>query len=215
MRQSESIEKLAPALVAAGKATGGAVRGAENPFFKNQYADLNAVIAALKPTWAEHGLTVVQHPYSDANGVGVATRIIHESGEWLEESFTLPMAKPDPQQAGSAITYAKRYALKAIGLMADVDDDAEAAMFRVEKVKTTKDWVEELSESIAIIKDGLETGDLHKAFEAWAELTDEEKRGIWVAPTKDEHAPFTTQERAIMKSDEWNAIKNQFYGDAA
>jgi hypothetical protein len=130
MRQSNSIEKLAPALVAAQAEIGGAVKGADNPFFKSKFADLNTVILALKPIFVKHGFAVIQLPHSDEHGVGVTTRIQHTSGEFLQHQFTLPLAKKDPQAAGSAITYAKRYALKALGLMPDLDDDGEAAMFR-------------------------------------------------------------------------------------
>lgn len=130
LTQSSTVEQISPALVAAQSEIGGAVKGSANPFFKSKYADLNAVIGELKPVYSKHGLTVIQFPYSDENGVGVTTRVIHASGEWIEGSFTLPLAKNDPQAAGSAITYAKRYALKGIGLMPDLDDDAEAAMYR-------------------------------------------------------------------------------------
>ena len=130
MRQSQTIEKLAPALVAAQAEIGGAVKGSQNPFFKSSYADLNSVIKELKPIFVRHGFAVIQLPCSDENGVGVSTRVQHESGEYIESQFTLPLAKNDPQAAGSAITYSKRYALKALGLMPDLDDDAESAMFR-------------------------------------------------------------------------------------
>jgi len=130
MRQSASIEHLAPALVAAQAEIGGAVKGADNPFFKSKFADLNTVILALKPIFVKHGFAVIQLPHSDEHGVGVTTRIQHTSGEFLQHQFTLPLAKKDPQAAGSAITYAKRYALKALGLMPDLGDDGEAAMFR-------------------------------------------------------------------------------------
>lgn len=130
MRQSENIQDLALALVAAQGEIGGAVKGSKNPFFKSTYADLNSVIAELKPIFFKHGFAVIQLPYSDSTGVGVSTRVLHETGQWIEEHFALPLAKPDPQAAGSAITYAKRYALKALGLMPDLDDDAEAAMYR-------------------------------------------------------------------------------------
>lgn len=130
MRQSLQIEKIAAALVQAQAEIGGAVKGSDNPFFKSKYADLNSVILEMKPIFAKHGMAVLQHPVSDEHGVGVCTRIQHSSGEFIEEFFTLPLAKNDPQAAGSAITYAKRYALKALGLMPDLDDDAEAAMYR-------------------------------------------------------------------------------------
>jgi len=142
MNTSNEIEKLSADLLAAQNEIGGVVKDAKNPFFKSTYADLNSVIAVIKPVYAKHGLTIIQLPCSDEHGVGVTTRLIHKSGEWLEDSFTLPLTKPDPQAAGSAITYAKRYALKALGLMPDVDDDAEGAMFR-----TTAPFTKEQKES--------------------------------------------------------------------
>lgn len=130
MKQSESISTLAPALVAAQAEIAGVVKSASNPFFKSNYADLNSVILEIKPIFVKNGFAIIQFPVSDENGVGVLTRVQHTSGEFIEERFTLPLSKPDPQQAGSAITYAKRYALKALGLMPDLDDDAEGAMYR-------------------------------------------------------------------------------------
>ena len=222
MRQSENIQDLALALVAAQGEIGGAVKGSKNPFFKSTYADLNSVIAELKPIFFKHGFAVIQLPYSDSTGVGVSTRVLHETGQWIEEHFALPLAKPDPQAAGSAITYAKRYALKALGLMPDLDDDAEAAMYRNVEVipeKPLEQWVADLHDSISAIKMGLANGDLAMAAQCWFELSDEEKRGIWVAPTMivdgkrvdREHAPWTTAEREIMKSQEF---KIAYHGEA-
>ena len=72
----------------------------------------------------------MQSPISNDGFAGVETVIMHSSGEWISGEFMLKCSKNDPQGMGSAITYAKRYALKALGLMPDLDDDAEAAMFR-------------------------------------------------------------------------------------
>ena len=58
-----------------------------------------------------------------------------------------------------------------------------------------------LSDSIQAIKDGIAEGRLDVANEAWKELTEEEKRLLWVAPSKG--GPFTTEERNIMKSTEF------------
>lgn len=58
-----------------------------------------------------------------------------------------------------------------------------------------------LSDSIQAIKDGIGEGRLDVANEAWKELTEEEKRLLWVAPSKG--GPFTTEERNIMKSTEF------------
>jgi hypothetical protein len=55
--------------------------------------------------------------------------LVHgESGEQMEGTMLLQAAKNDPQGQGSAITYAKRYALMALcGLSADEDDDGNKA----------------------------------------------------------------------------------------
>ena len=45
----------------------------------------------------------------------------------------MPLVKIDPQAVGSAITYARRYALSAmIGIVSEEDDDGESAMGRTQ-----------------------------------------------------------------------------------
>ena len=133
MRSSENIEKLAEALCAAQGEMGGAVKGSANPFFKSSYADLTSVIKAIKEPCQNNGLSYVQLPHRSDSSIGVVTRLIHTSGQWLENDFTLPMVKSDPQAAGSAITYARRYALQALFGIPAVDDDGESAMIRGDK----------------------------------------------------------------------------------
>ena len=130
MKQSDSIDKLAQALCEAQTMMGGAVKDSENPFFKSKYADLTSVVKAIKEPFAKHGLSYVQFPYSTESGVGVTTRLMHGSGQWLESEFVLPIVKQDPQAAGSAITYARRYALQSIAGIPTADDDAEATALR-------------------------------------------------------------------------------------
>jgi hypothetical protein len=104
MRQSESIKELATAMAAAQGSMGSAIKGASNPFFKSKYADLGSVIQAIKAPFAEHGLSYVQFPITGDNSVGVITRLMHSSGEWLEQEYFIPLGKMDAQAAGSAIT---------------------------------------------------------------------------------------------------------------
>jgi hypothetical protein len=130
MKQSEDITKLATALCAAQGEMGGAVKDAENPFFKSKYADLTSVIKAIKEPFLNHGLSYTQSPVSSENGVGVATRLLHTSGQWLEGEFVLPIVKQDPQSAGAAITYARRYSLQSMAGIPTADDDAEATQLR-------------------------------------------------------------------------------------
>ena len=143
MNQSETITKLSAAFTKAQAEMSGAVKDSANPFFKSRYADLESVIKAIKEPFAKYGLAYTQFPVNDDKGVGVVTRLIHESGEWLECGYTLPLGfvkkdgvvepRLDPQSAGSAITYARRYALQAMAGIPAVDDDAEMAMGRTQK----------------------------------------------------------------------------------
>jgi ERF superfamily len=55
------------------------------------------------------------------------TRLIHSSGQWLEDTASTMLSTGDPQAVGSAITYLRRYALAAVAGVAPEDDDAEAA----------------------------------------------------------------------------------------
>lgn len=130
MKSSENIEKLATALCNAQANMGGAVKATGNPFFKSKYANLSDVMQVVKTPFAENGLSYVQFPVSTENSVGVTTRLMHTSGQWLEQEFLLPMVKRDPQAGGSCITYARRYGLAAMAGIPQVDDDAEAAMLR-------------------------------------------------------------------------------------
>jgi len=127
MKQSESIRHLAEAMSNAQAQMGAAIKGATNPFFNSKYADLGSVIQAIKPHFADVGLSYVQFPVSADNAVGVTTRLMHCSGEWLEQDYFIPLGKMDAQAAGSAITYARRYALQAIAGIPSEDDDGNTA----------------------------------------------------------------------------------------
>lgn len=203
MNSSTETNELALALCLAQGQMGGAVKDSSNPFFKSSYADLTSVIKAIKQPFADNGLSYTQFPVSSDIGVGVATRLMHVSGQWVESEFVLPIVKQDPQAAGSAITYARRYALQSIAGIPTADDDAESAMLRSEQTKTQEyqDMIVDLLPSVKAIKDGIAIEDYSTANEAWKELSDTEKQLLWKAPSKG--GVFSTKERNIMKSPEF------------
>ncbi len=127
MERSESIKHLAAALNKAQAEMSGAKKGKENPFFKSSYADLNAVVDAIRVPFAENGLSYSQFPLMEENRVGVETILMHESGEFIVSTLMLPTGKLDAQAAGSAITYARRYALQAVAGIPSEDDDGNQA----------------------------------------------------------------------------------------
>ena len=127
MNKSESITNLAKALAVFHTHVGKVSKDAKNPFFKSKYASLPNILEAIREPLDKSGIIVSQVP-SGVNGL--STILIHsESGEWMEDTYTMPVAKQnDPQAVGSAITYARRYALaSSLGLNVDEDDDGNAA----------------------------------------------------------------------------------------
>jgi len=118
---------LAKALVAAQKATESIKKAATNPAFKSKYADLAHVVEGVVPALNEAGVAVIQSPASDGDRVSVTTVLLHESGASISGTLHLRPTKNDPQGVGSAITYARRYALLAMTGAAPEDDDGNAA----------------------------------------------------------------------------------------
>ena len=154
MDKSDSISELAKALHKAQSSIKTAIKDANNPFFKSKYADLGAIWDACRDALQANGLSVAQVPTTGAAGLPcLDTILMHSSGQWLSGQYPITPIKNDPQGVGSAITYARRYALQAIvGICADLDDDGEAAAGRTrtsakvnsvgEAVKKKPSWTE-------------------------------------------------------------------------
>jgi hypothetical protein len=106
-----------------------ATKGKVNPAFRSKYADLAAVVDAIKPALAEHGLWFRQITHPADAGVCVETIIHHSSGESMAcGPLFVPASKQDAQGFGSAMTYARRYSLMAAFGVPAEDDDANAAV---------------------------------------------------------------------------------------
>lgn len=127
--KSESIVNIAKALVAFSADVKPIEKDGTNPHFRSDYATLDNIIDVTKPLLQKHGLTVMQFPGGDGEKITVRTMILHNSGEWIEsEPLTLKAVKTDPQGAGSAITYGRRYSYAAaLSLSLGEDDDGNAA----------------------------------------------------------------------------------------
>ena len=131
MQKSESIAELAEALAKAQGEMAAAKKDSTNPFYHSKYADLAQIVEAIRKPLSDNGLAISQLIQPDAETAVIETILMHQSGEWLSSIIQLKPVKTDPQGIGSAITYARRYALGAIvGLATEEDDDAEGAMGR-------------------------------------------------------------------------------------
>src|SRR5574340_1178249 len=129
MDRSEQIEEVSAALVGACGELHNVAKDAENPYFSSRYASLPAILDAVRPVLAKHGLSVIQLPrnHPESSAVGVETILLHASGQYLSQTILVRPAKDDPQGVGSAITYCRRYALAAALGIGQEDDDGNAA----------------------------------------------------------------------------------------
>lgn len=102
------------------------------------YAPLDSILNAVRPALCKHELVLVQSVVQEEIHQGEAivreelleTRLIHSSGEWF--SNTCPVLVADGENSaqayGSAITYARRYAItQLLCVVADEDEDGNAA----------------------------------------------------------------------------------------
>ena len=98
-------------------------RDATNPHFKSKYTTLDHILEAARPALAAHGLLLSQHLTATDT---VVTRISDGTDELVSEVRIYAGNAPTPQQYGSAVTYARRYALTALlAISTDADDDGE------------------------------------------------------------------------------------------
>lgn len=136
MEKSITISKLAQALCEFHKRVSSIKRDASNPFFKSKYATLSNILDNIDKPLEESGLVVTQFPNGDN---GLTSILIHaESGEYIQSTYNMHPTKNDPQSIGSAITYARRYALGAIlALNIEDDDDGNAASAKPQAAKQT------------------------------------------------------------------------------
>lgn len=133
MNKSDKIDQLALALHKVQSEVKNPSFDSTNPHFKSKFASLVSVREAVMPVLSKHGLSVAQFPKAGDGSAGCVNLLLHHSGQWIEEECLLPLDKNNAQGAGSAITYARRYSLQAIaGVVADVDDDGNAASATVE-----------------------------------------------------------------------------------
>lgn len=165
MENKEQFEDLIPRvsniyfkLWKAKQKIGKVSKNAKNPHFKNNYADINALIEEVEPILLEYSLLLIQ-PIDEGH---VKTVIIDtETGENISSSMKLPDIQ-DPQKIGSAITYYRRYTLQALCCLQSIDDDSNLA---AEAVRNQKPSIsdERFDKAIEAIKKGDATlSDLEK-----------------------------------------------------
>ena len=200
MNQSENIGSLAKALCIVQSQLEGAKKDSVNPFFRSKYADLASVWDACRDLLHKNELAVAQtSSVIEGRDLVVVTTLMHSSGEWIRGELAVPLTKQDPQGIGSAITYARRYALSAIVGISPEDDDAEAATSRPKQPaktaeKPTKEELEKAIEktehwcyhhNVEFFKKGNMKGYAHKTETGWCN----EKTDVELGPNTPPDAP--------------------------
>jgi hypothetical protein len=128
MKTSESTKEIFAAQITMQSELMNVAKDATGYGYK--YTKLETLIDHAKPILFKNGLGYIQTNTSTDDGrVGVTTRLIHTSGEWVEDTMTAPLYKlakmNEYQVAGSVITYFRRYALASmLGVASDEDIDA-------------------------------------------------------------------------------------------
>jgi len=158
---SGQVDKLFAAMAKAQGEMGNAAKTEENSFYGSKYADLSACFEAVRQPLFMNGLCVIQSPSSELgyedhdekypSHVTLNTLIGHTSGQWVVSTLSMPLSREDAHGVGSAVTYARRYALAAMLGLAQADDDGNAATIPEEapaKKKPAKKKAAKKSESV-------------------------------------------------------------------
>lgn len=108
-----------------------------------KYLNLATILKTIKPVFEKHGLAFSQRVTFDNTGearqvIGTVETIIFDDKEQMVACSYPFFVTGDPQQVGSAITYARRYSLYAtLGIFPDKDDDGAYAKQRYDTADRT------------------------------------------------------------------------------
>ena len=135
MRESSDIAQIAAALVRAQAALDSPPRNREvlvrtktGSSYTFRYATLDKIMETIRAALGGNGLCVLQPIVSTQRGPVLVTRLLHESGQWMECEIPLPTLGDSLQDFGSAVSYVRRYAVSAmLNITADEDDDGNTA----------------------------------------------------------------------------------------
>lgn len=144
------------------------------------YADIGDVLEACLPVLSKHGLSVMQPTVVRDGAVILITRLAHISGQTVESEYPVCSINGNHQAMGSAMTYARRYALTSlIGITAVDDTDGKDAapsgegprkQMSVHQAKQEVDWNS--------VENSIRTASSHARLDKLRE-TVQERKGLW------------------------------------
>ena len=137
IRRSPVIGALVAALAKAQGEFGQATKDSANPYYSSKYADLAAVIGAVRPALSKNGIAILQIPCADLQRqVGIVTIGFYHGEQFLEFDLEAPATgkakdgrdRFDVQTLGACWTYLRRYGLQGATCLASEDDDGNSLM---------------------------------------------------------------------------------------
>lgn len=151
-------------------------KDANNPFFKgSKYATLPHILNVITPILKKNGLVIVQPVINTC----VVTKLIHiDSGQILESVYDIVCKDAtNPQQIGSAVSYARRYSISSIlNLNIDDDDDGNSATGNVQSKPLSKEELTPKHSNWLKAKEHLQTGGLLEDIERKYTISVENKK---------------------------------------
>lgn len=143
-----ALDTLNKKLLSVQMAIGAIPKDMENPFFKSNYFDINALLGIVKPILNKHGIVLMQ-PLTHIDGKqAIKTMLIDTNGETMESVIPIPEAL-DAQKLGSAVTYIRRYSLQSmLGIEAE-DDDGNKASTPAQQVTKNLPDMSKIPETVA------------------------------------------------------------------
>ena len=128
MNTSEAIDQIVTALAKAQGEIKNPAKDSKNPHFNSAYADLAGGLNAVRAALSSNGIAVLQATSMDGEIMMLETKLAHTSGQWVSSHYPVCRFPVKHQEAGSALTYSRRYSLFAlVGIAGDDDDGNEAS----------------------------------------------------------------------------------------
>lgn len=191
-----------------------------NSFDKYKFRGIDDVYNAMAPLLAKHGLVILPRVLERLSEERVSQKGGAVFYVTVKAEFDMVAAEDGSKHTvcaygeamdrgdkgtNKAMTAAYKYAMfEAFCIPTEGSDDADSESHSVAneqevRAMRAKEFAEANADSVRAIKDGIESGDLVKAAEAWYELDQDTMRALWVAPSKG--GPFSTHEREVIRSE--------------
>ena len=197
-----------------------AAKSQRNDFGKYNYRSCEDILEALKPLLGESIVLISddihivgERVYVKATATFRLEKEIIQVTAFAREALN-KKGMDEAQITGAASSYARKYALNGLFLIddnkdPDAQDNSKALSAHDQKLEAMNQAYKFNKKSIDYIKDCLAEHNLESAAEAMAELNEEVRLALNVAPTKG--GIWTLIEVNIFKSDEYAEARTKYY----